>query len=62
MSVQLGDVVPIKEDKEFQYYASNDRRFKGTIQIPLEKVENFIDAVKSDKITVEKWEARIIQK
>jgi len=62
MSVALGDVVPIREDKEFQYYASNDRRFGGTIQIPLDKVDNFMDAVKADKITVEKWEARIVQK
>ncbi len=48
--------------QSFQCYASNDRRFTGTVQIPLDKVSNFMDAVKADKITVEKWEARICQK
>lgn len=61
MSVKFHEVVPLRVDEEYQYYASNDNRFAGTIQIPINKVSNFESACKNGKISVAKWNDRLIQ-
>ncbi len=55
-------LVPILEDNEFQFYCSNDLRFKNMIKIKLESKDKFEELVKSGGLTLEMWEKKIIQK
>ena len=50
------------DDDEHQYYASNDRRFKGVTKVLKTKVSNFEKAVKEDKVTVEIWNDKVVQR
>ena len=59
-TLKIWEAIEINEDKEFQYYVSNNVAYSGKIKILLDKVENFMTAVKGGKITPEKWEARIV--
>lgn len=60
-TLKIWEAIAISEDKEFQYYLSNNPAFGGKIKIPLDKVENFMNAVKSGGMTPAKWEARIVK-
>ena len=59
MSLKYKHLVPIREDKSFQYYASNDAEYKHQIKVEVGSTLEFETMVKNDSLTIEDWNNRV---
>lgn len=56
--LQFYELIELKRDDRFAYFVTNNIEYQGKVAIPVEKVANFEDAVRGDRLTADKWDDR----
>jgi len=53
-------LIQIEKDGDYAFYVTNNPSYKGKIRILLDKVSNFENAVRAERVGIDQWLERLV--